>query len=183
MSKTTPRPIHLREVTLALLCSISLSICFAKLWYKPRAQILLKDKVSIEELHQKISSDQLILVELQKMENNGESLPNQDPRMTLIREANSSFANIIKTLSGTDDPDLFSIKNISVEKEEPFLDYNKVLFLVELEAPFLHVGRFLEKLEKSDLLTEVLEIEANRIDPELKRCTVRLRLFSYVNRS
>ncbi|NDC76530.1 MAG: hypothetical protein EBZ67_01400 [Chitinophagia bacterium] len=90
--------------------------------------------------------------------------------------------NIVRELSGGDTPDLFLIRNLSVGREEKFADYSKVLFNLEIEAPFMSVGHFLEKLEKSDLLTEVVNIDISRVEREMKRCTIKLSLYSYVAR-
>ncbi|NDD91395.1 hypothetical protein EBZ37_04855 [bacterium] len=182
MDNTTKRATTPRELVLAVVAATVLSIAFGKYWYKPRKLSIANEIRLVEETNKKLIADQEVFSDLQKIDSESEQPRGQDPRITVIREANSSFANIIKKLSGTDDPDLFSIKNIAVEKEESFSEYSKVLFSLELEAPFLHVGRFLETLEKSDLLTEVVDIEANRIEPELKRCSVKLKLYSYVNR-
>ncbi len=170
-----------RELVLTAVGLIALSLVYTNTWHANREVDIKRETKAIEEGRKKLQADEAMIAALIQEENAPQS-KGQDARLATIREANNNFANIVKTLSGTDDPDLFTIRNLTVDKEERFAEYSKVLFTLEVDAPFLHVGQFLEKLEQSNLLTELVNVEATRIDPELKRCSVKLSIYSYVSR-
>lgn len=171
----------IRELALTTAGLAALALVYANTWHANREVDIKRETKAIEDAQKKLQADETVIATLIQ-EENAPQAEGQDARLATIREANNNFANIVKTLSGTDDPDLFSIKNLTVDKEERFAEYSKVLFSLEVDAPFLHVGQFLEKLEESNLLTELVNVEATRIDPELKRCSVKLSIYSYVSR-
>ncbi len=170
-----------REILLTVAGLGALALVYANTWHAQGKTDIVREQKAITEAQKKLKADQE-LIETLKREETAPGREKQDARLATIREANNNFTNIVKALSGDDTPDLFTIKSLKVDNEEPFSEYNKVLFTLELDAPFLHVGKFLEKLEQSDLLTELVDIEATRIDPELKRCSVKLSIYSYVSR-
>jgi hypothetical protein len=176
--KKAPQP---RELALTIAGLTALALVYSNTWHANREVDIKRETKAIEDARKKLEADEQVIATLVKEENAPQS-EKQDARLATIREANNNFTNIVKALSGTDDPDLFSIKNLTVDKEEKFAEYSKVLFTLEVDAPFLHVGQFLEKLEQSNLLTELQTVEATRIDPELKRCSVKLSIYSYVSR-
>ena len=171
----------IRELGLTAAGLAALSLIYVNTWHAHREVDIKRETKAIDEARKKLQADEAVIATLIQ-EKNAPEPEGQEARLATIREANNNFANIVKTLSGTDDPDLFSIKNLTVEKEERFSEYSKVLFSLEIDAPFLHVGQFLEKLEHSNLLTELVDVEATRIDPELRRCSVKLSIYSYVSR-
>jgi hypothetical protein len=176
--KKGPNP---RELALTAAGLTAIALVYVNTWHANREIDIKRETKAIEDARKKLQADEDVISTLIK-EQNAPQEEKQDARLATIREANNNFANIVKTLSGTDDPDLFSIRNLTVDKEEQFSEYSKVLFTLEVDAPFLHVGQFLEKLEQSNLLTELVNVEATRIDPELKRCSVKLSIYSYVSR-
>jgi hypothetical protein len=74
----------------------------------------------------------------------------------------------------------FSISKILAEKSKKTGAYTQTLYELETESSFLAIGKFLESLEDSPLLTEVESVEISRIEQEMKRCTAKIRLYGYV---
>jgi hypothetical protein len=57
--------------------------------------------------------------------------------------------------------------------------FTQVAYDIELESNFLAVGRFLQRLEDSPLLTELHSIEIERAPSEMKRVRTNIKLYSY----
>jgi hypothetical protein len=179
LEQSAPQP---REILLTVAGLIALSLAYVNVWYNPREIEIKRDQKILEEAQKKLKADEDLIASLNSSDKPAEQQLAQDARLATIREANNNFTNIVKKLSGNENPDLFMIRSLTLDKEEQFSEYNKVQFTLDVEAPFLNVGQFLEKLEESLLLTELVDIDATRIDPELKRCSVKLSLNSYVSR-
>ena len=177
------QPASLREVALVCGAMVMLAYAYFQFWYLPEARAFDTLTRQVQEAKKKLESDLAAADALSKRARMDPVEEAADIKMDQVREVNSNFANIIRELSGGDTPDLFKIKSLTVGKEERFIDYSKVLFNLEIEAPFLAVGQFLDRLEKSDLLTEVINIDVSRVEKEMKRCTIKLSLYSYAARS
>lgn len=172
----------LREIGLVMGAMAALSYSYFQFWHLPQSRDYQALQKQVIEAQRKLDGDLSAADSLSKKAKLDPVEEAADVKMDQIREMNSNFANIVRELSGGDTPDLFLIRNLSVGREEKFADYNKVLFNLEIEAPFISVGQFLEKLEKSDLLTEVINIDISRVEREMKRCTIKLSLYSYAAR-
>jgi len=183
MSDSKSAASSVRERAMAVVTIIAMSIFYYSFWHTPKKGAIAKQASALTEAMKKQESTEALLKSLSSgTPNTDKSAGDKSSRITLIRQANNNFSNIVQTLSGAGSKESFVIQNLTAEKEETFSEYSKVLFNLEVDAPFLSVGKFLEKIEKSDLLTELVSIEATRIDPELKRCTIKLKLYSYASR-
>jgi len=171
-----------RELFLVLAGMLSLAFGYYQFWHLPRSQELASLRTQLFESKKKLESDLAVINSLNQVSQADQVIEKADQKLEQVREMNSNFANIVRELSGGDTPDLFQIRNLAVKSEDRFADYSRVLFNMEIEAPFLSVGQFLERLEKSDLLTEVIQIDITRLEKEMKRCTIKLALYSYVAR-
>jgi hypothetical protein len=176
------QPASLREILLVAGTMGALAFAYLQFWHLPRNREIAALQKQVIEAKKKLENDLSAADALSKKANADPVEQAADAQMDRVREMNSNFANIVRELSGGDTPDLFTIKSLNLAKEEKMADYSKVLFNLELEAPFLSVGQFLERLEKSDLLTEVVSVDISRVQPEMKRCTIRLSLYSYAAR-
>jgi hypothetical protein len=183
MSEAEEKPIaSLREIGLVFGAMAALAYLYFQFWHFPQAREYETLKKQVVEAKKKLDGDLAAADSLSKKARLDPVEEAADLKMDQIREMNSNFANIVRELSGGDTPDLFLIRNLTLAKEEKFADYNKVMFNLEIEAPFMSVGQFLERLEKSDLLTEVVNIDISRVEREMKRCTIKLSVYSYVAR-
>jgi hypothetical protein len=171
-----------RELLLVAGGLLSILYLYSTYWHGPRDRELAAIRTQVSEAKVKLDSD---LALLESLSRTGSPAPNEEPadlRLDQVRGLNSKFANLLNEVSSNEGSDPFKIIRIATGPREAFAEYLKVLFKLEFQAPFHSVGRFLERLEKSDLLTEVVSVDISRADPELKRCTVRLELYSYASR-
>jgi hypothetical protein len=93
-------------------------------------------------------------------------------------KSNDRFSKIMAQLGESDDG--FVVNRIAAESTTKAGAYTKTLLSMEIEAAFLSIGQFLEKLEDSPMLVEVESIEINRVATDLKLCNAKIKLFSYV---
>ena len=94
--------------------------------------------------------------------------------------SNRSLANVVDTLAKGDGKSPFAVNKIVTEKQESLDGYTKTLFSLDVDASFLAIGGFLEGLDHSLLLAEVRSVDISRISSELKRCSAKIELESYV---
>jgi hypothetical protein len=182
-NRQTMRVATKRELLMLLLGITAICYGFLHYWYEPRAKETRRLQQFVNEAKAKIENDATLAESLTKQAILNSRPPETDTQLEQIKIMNSNFANIIRELSGVGGMGRFDIRNLTVSKEEKMADYTRVLFTVEIEAPFLAIGSFLERLEVSKLLTEVVEIDVSRIEREHKRCQVKLSIYSYASRS
>jgi len=176
-----------RELLLVAMGILALLYGYMRFWHEPRALEIQGKAQALSDNNARLTADLATLETLNRQARlEAEALQagqvTQNAQIDQVREMNSNFANIVRELTGAGSTGKFSIRNLAVSKEEKMADYTKVLFSLELDAPFLALGSFLERLEKSDLLTEVVDIQVTRIERELKRCTIKLSIYSYAAR-
>lgn len=181
-AKATPREILLVAAGIA-----SILYGYSRFWHGPNSRQMTELVQTNSDRRLRLQGD-LATVERLETEARTQTASDGavgagDSKLDQVREVNSNFANIVRELSGVGASERFTIRSLTLSKEEKLADYTRVLFTLEIEAPFLAVGGFLERLEKSDLLTEVVDIDVSRIEKELKRCTIRLSIYSYAARS
>lgn len=97
--------------------------------------------------------------------------------------ANDNFSNIVKQLIEHDQKSKFYVRKMGVAEQNEYKGYTKTLFNLEVEGSFFSIGDFLQSLESSALLTEVKEIKIDRISDDLRKCSAKIDLYSYVARS
>lgn len=155
---------------------ISTVFFYASFYSKKSAKVseLQREEVALRE---KIKQSQNVLAQLQKIPM-GDVATSSEAVKSL--ESNTNFAKLLRTMSG--DGHVFTVNRLSVAKQEDLKMYHKTLFILEIETPFLNLGKFIDTLEHSELLLEVKSLEVNRIARELKKCTAKIELYGYVAR-
>lgn len=102
----------------------------------------------------------------------------KSPLWTYRRE-NSGLGNLIRKVSSSDSKRDFTVRRISMDKEEKLPEYDKTRFEIEVEGPFHSIGNFLEELESSRFLTRVESVQVFRIEKELRLCRARIFVSSF----
>lgn len=98
-------------------------------------------------------------------------------RYVLNNDRFSGAINGIVTSSKAKD---FVLKKIQLEEQSVENGYKKLLYILQADATFIEVGKFLEKIEEAPLLTEVNSVEITRDENEMRRCHAEIKLYSYV---
>jgi hypothetical protein len=81
--------------------------------------------------------------------------------------------------SGSKEND-FTVQKITSMQSTKFGGYTQTLYALEADSSFIAIGKFLENLEDSPLLTEIESIDIARIENEMKQCKASIRLYGYV---
>ncbi len=98
-------------------------------------------------------------------------------------KANTSFGDVIGTLARGNGKSPFQVDKIKIEKQDQVNGYTRTALSIDVETSFLALGGFLEAIERSPLLTDIQGVEISRMSDELRKCTARIRLNSYVVRN
>jgi len=69
-----------------------------------------------------------------------------------------------------------------MKSQETYRDIEKTLFHLQVEGGFLSIGRFLDELERSPLLTEVKSVEVVRFTDELRKCWANIEIYGFTKR-
>jgi hypothetical protein len=156
------------------------TFCFQQLWVKSRALELDQVTRSIAETQKKLEMDQLTYVQLMKRAPASVEVTSASQLLDEYLKFNGHFSSVVNGIVLSSKNTSFSLTKISSEKQVKATGYTQTLYSIEAEAPFIAIGKFLEKMEDSPLLTEVDSIEISRIGNEMKRCKAKIKLFSYV---
>lgn len=168
-----------RECILLSVICLAITGVYVHYWQRPHVAKLQQLKTVIETTEAEIVSNTNLLSQLAtRMPVSVESKASQD-LLEKYRKSNSQLANVITSIS-TDNPKYpFLLSRISTESQNATDGFTKILYNIELEATFVSIGKFLERLEDSPLLTEVGSIEIARVSSEMKRCHTKIKLLSY----
>ena len=171
---------NLRESVLISAFAVGLLVLFQIYWVKPRS-------VKLEEVREKVASTRSKIQETKNLISNlGSRAPASEEAKTtqsLLDKyftSNAKFSSVIMgVFSGAKD-DSFSLVRMTSEKSSKVGGYTQTLYQLEAESTFISIGKFLERLEDSSLLTEVESIDISRLGSEMERCKANIRLFGYV---
>ncbi len=94
-------------------------------------------------------------------------------------KSNEKFSSIVDGIISNSNGREFLLSKMLAESQEKVNGYIQTLYKIEAEATFLSIGKFLEKLEDSSLLSEVQSVEIKRSANELRVCNVKINLLSY----
>ncbi len=175
----------LRETLLLSLGILAVGFGFQRFWVVPKTK-------SLDELGKQVDSARKQLDETRAMiAKVGSRAPasttpvvadDHVARGLLDRylESNDRFSKVVMGIVSGSKEGSFTISKILAEKSQKMGAYTQTLYELETESSFLSIGKFLESLEDSPLLTEVESVEISRIEQEMKRCTAKIRLYGYV---
>jgi hypothetical protein len=103
----------------------------------------------------------------------------RDPLWT-YRNQNLGLASFMKVIGEVDaQREDLVVRKVASEKQELIQDYEKTTLQLEIDTPFNSLGRLLEEIERSKLLTRVEKIQIMRIENELRLCRARVFLNAY----
>lgn len=168
-----------RECILLSLVCLGLTGAYVHYWRSPKAARIKETERAILVTEAEIVSNTNLLSQLSARQPvSVESKASQD-LLEKYQKSNSRLANVITSIA-TDNPKYpFLLSRISTESQGAADGFSQILYNIELEATFVSIGKFLERLEDSPLLTEVNSIEIARVDSEMKRCHTKIKLLSY----
>ena len=173
-----------RESLMISIAILALGFGFEKFWVKPNAKRLEELNEKTEAAKKKIDDTQSLIV---KVKNRAPaSIPVSDEEhstksmLERYMGSNDRFSKVVMGIVSGSKEGAFTVSKISAERTLKVGSYTQTLYEVDAESSFLSIGKFLETLEDSPLLTEVDSIEITRIEQEMKRCTAKIKLFGYV---
>jgi hypothetical protein len=173
----------LKSHEIAFLSSMALALFFVynHYWKTSHAMKLAALNNELARVNEEALNDQKLLDKLLSTNRNPADLALQTSKDLLDKYAKSNdhFSKVMMQLSdkaGTP----FSLTRFATENQTKVGPYTKTSISLEAQATFLTIGRFLETLDDSPLLTEVESIEIKRVSTDLKLCNAKIRIFSYV---
>ncbi len=96
------------------------------------------------------------------------------------RGENLALASFMKTLGSVDARrEDITVRRIASKKQELSADFEKTTLQMKIDTPFNSLGKLLEEIEASKLLTRVEKIRIMRIENELRLCRARMMLNAY----
>jgi hypothetical protein len=153
---------------------------FQRFWVLPNSQRLVELQEKSKTMKAKIEELKTQLNTMAVKAPVTEEVKTAQSLLDRYVSTNERFSSVIMGIfSGSKERD-FSISRIIAEKSEKIGVYTQTLYQIDAESSFIAIGKFLEGLEDSALLTEVDSINITKIEDEMKRCKASIRLFGYV---
>jgi Tfp pilus assembly protein PilO len=171
---------HPRTSIAVCVFALILTVCFQQFWVQPKSGELNDIETKISTLQKKMEADQLAYNDLQKRTPASVESASASQLLDQYLKFNGHFSSVVNGIVSNSQGGSFSLTKISSESQVQTVGYTQTLYTVEAEAPFIAIGKFLEKMEDSPLLTEVDSIDISRIGTEMRRCKAKIKLFSYV---
>ncbi len=171
-----------RESYLTSAFIVGVLFLFQHFWASPKSLELKKLEVEVVTARNTLAKEQLEFKKLATRAPASQSVTASQRLLEKYLKSNELFSSVVTGLVENSKNEAFIINKITSDSESTFSGYTQTLYKVEVEAPFIAIGKFLEKLEDSALLTEVDSIEISRITEEMKRCKASIKLYSYVAR-
>ncbi|MBU6152765.1 MAG: hypothetical protein KGP28_00555 [Bdellovibrionales bacterium] len=168
------------ESLLISLFSVMSMFAFDRFWQKPHSLELMSLKARISETRKKVEDTQKVL---EGLKNRVPAVADNQTTLSLLDRylsSNDRFSNVIQGIFKGSKESEFSIQSIVALQSNRFEGYTQTLYSLEAESSFIAIGKFLENLEDSSLLTEIESIDIARIENELKQCKASIRLYGYV---
>jgi hypothetical protein len=177
-----PAKFRLKWSESVLISAVALAsmLAFERFWQRPNSKELKEIQSKVLETKKKIEDTRRVLEELKSRE--PASPENRTAQSLFDRYLNSNerFSSVVMGIfSGSKEAD-FSVQKITALQSNKFEGYTQTLYALEAESNFISIGKFLENLEDSPLLTEVESIDISRIENELKQCKANIRLYGNV---
>jgi hypothetical protein len=174
------RKLKWTESLLISLFSVVALMAFERFWQKPHSKERKELEAKVASTRKSIEEAKKVLDDLKSRA--PASQDNQTTQSLFHRylSANDRFSSVVMGIfSGSKEYD-FAVQKISALQSNRFEGYTQTLYSLEAESNFIAIGKFLENLEDSPLLTEIESIDISRIENELKQCKASIRLYGYV---
>ena len=173
------------ESILISLFSVMSMFAFDRFWQKPHSKELKELQAKVVDAKRKIDDTQKLLDGLKNRAPAAATADHHTASSLFDRylTSNERFSNVIMGIFSGSKENEFSVQRISALQSTRFEGYTQTLYSLDAESNFIAIGKFLENLEDSPLLTEIESIDISRIDNELKQCRASIRLYGYVGGS
>ena len=168
------------ESILISLMALVMMFLFQRYWLIPNSQKLVEIQTKTIETKKKIEEAQNLLSNFKTRMPASVEVKNAQSLLDRYITSNDRFSKVITGIFAGSKDGSFSISKISTERSTQVGAYTQTLYQLEAESSFIAIGKFLETLEDSPLLTEVESIDISRIESEMKRCKASIRLYGYV---
>lgn len=96
--------------------------------------------------------------------------------------SNDRFSKLISELTREAQAASLRLKRLSTEKPSTSDAYVKSAITLDVDASFIAIGKFLERLGDLPILAEVDSLEIYRVEGDLRKCSARIKLLSYLVR-
>jgi Tfp pilus assembly protein PilO len=140
-------------------------------------------KNEVTSVQASVDKNQALLVALQSRAPASADLRTSNDLLEKYLKNNDRFSNVVAGIVSNSNHSTFNVTKISAESQAQLYGYSQILYSIEADASFISIGKFLESLEDSSLLTEVSSIEIGRTGSELRLLKTKIKLFSYVSKS
>jgi len=169
-----------RNETILICVAIGAGLfAFQRYWKVPHSRENQRLQTEIANIKTEIETNQQILAKFSVGRQPAAAAPKgQTELFAKLSKDNDNFSKVIKQLTLKENTP-FIMSLIATEPPVRVANYTKTLISVEAEASFLSIGKFLENLENSSLLTEVESIEISRLTNDMKLCDAKIKLLSY----
>lgn len=176
-SKFKLKPSESILISLVLLAVMGV---FQVYWVKPNSKKMFEIQVKTAAIQKKIEESKSLIVSAGSRTPANEEAKTTQNLLERYVTSNTKFSKIITGIFNGSKDGGFSISKITAERSSAIGAYTQTLYNLQAESSFISIGRFLETLEDSPLLTEVESIDINRIENEMKKCRADIRIFGYV---
>ena len=174
-----------RDSVLVSLMLAGIFFAFQKYWVKPNTVRLVELHEKTESARKQIEENRALLANVKTRAPASVSPPSIEEKtakgmLERYMNSNDRFSRVIMGIVSGSKEGAFSLSKIAAEKSTKVGSYTQTLYHLETESSFISIGKFLETLENSPLLTEVESIEISRIEQEMKQCKASIRIYGYV---
>ena len=169
--------LSVREMAITSCVLILGTLVYFAAFYGPKSKVVAQQREEVKKLAAELALHQSQIARLAPVRTDakGPTVPLQK-----YLAMNERFSDLITRLNG--DGKVYRVNRLAMEKQEIKASFSKNTFNLEIETSFLKLGQFIEALEKSDFLLEINSVDVLRVDRELRKCTARIQLNSYVAR-
>lgn len=168
-----------RECLLGFIMLVVIVFGFFKYWYGPKNDVISEWDRKITLIQREIDQNKAVVDGLQQRIVASTRPNEKETTFKDYLQSSRRLAQVVQRLVA-EDPSL-DTRAINVEKIEEEKGFKQVTFKVEVVGAFPAIGSFVERLENSKVLTEVVEMNISRVDSDLEKCvgliTVVSRLF------
>jgi hypothetical protein len=172
--------LKLSESILLSLVIVGGGVLFQRFWVLPNSQRLVELQEKAKATQAKIDELKTQLGTIKVKAPATEEVKTAQSLLDRYISTNDRFSSVIMGIFSGSKEREFNISKIIAEKSEKVGVYTQTLYQIDAESSFIAIGKFLEGLEDSALLTEVDSINITKIEEEMKRCRASIRLFGYV---
>jgi hypothetical protein len=180
MRRTKGFRLKLSESVLLSLVILGGAFLFQRFWVLPNSQRLVELQQKTKATQARIDEMRTQLTTVKVKAPATEEVKTAQSLLDRYISTNEKFSSVVMGIfTGSKERD-FTISKIIAEKTEKVGIYTQTLYQIDAESSFIAIGKFLEGLEDSALLTEVESINITKIEEEMKRCKASIRLYGYV---